>query len=888
MLDMTVISISKILQKYTDMKTINYLIAILLISSFGVMTSCVDEIEGKSEGNSNTIQLTIAAPEDNVVSPTKSGGMTIDETINDICILIYKNGLLTDESVYTTDGISDIQNNASGHTYQIDIEDLEQRTVYVVANAGNIKNEWNNESGLNTEYSLANNKPKCILFAKGKSFNVKDDKSVTASLERIYAKVTVEINTKGVSNATITPKSVTLKNVPATGQLQENKIVGTTESVDYISNAGTITFADPINKVSGGHGDNADAFYMYENMQPLGYCLKDGKEFTGEWKSTYNGNQAYKTPASMGGATKDPAVVGRNKTCSYIEVVADYTGSKGNGTVNYRFFLGKDAYTSFAVERNTHYQETLTLSGDGGVDEASWRVTTAIMGAFTPHDAYVGYLVGSKSRVYVDLGNDTNLPNSNWTIRKKSGTDVVTTSSNLQRDGDRYYFEVVAKETNVSDRSTQSGVYTISSNKASESKDVTVTQVIRILDPIAYYHQNPQTVFEKDVVVKVFNRNPDNFYIPLSSVGAWTVSVESGNWFTLSKHQDYTGDNTVSADNNVITGEGGAVKFHFKASTLGNNSARYGCISVKYHNNMCEHKIYLRQGGGDTELISGQAQWAYSNVIKRGTNGTYATQPGPMFAGGNSSTLYNSYTPGYNISYDISGQDRSNWMTISGDHYSEPLQGPCPKGYTLPSIRDMSVLKKACHMDNLTAAVGYIYDDDPTPGWEWSQRNGVYYANPNNMDHSNPAKGIVLVNTNNYVNLVFPFGNGVLKHAGVPDNGMDTGLDEIGVGFRTSGKLYTEEDVMENGSINVYVSYNANYWSGSPGSGGNQHLSYMKFWYFLKRNVPIYLSDGSNRWGESWEVSWNGAGGLDRKNGMFVRCVKNSKPADRNYYSNNF
>ena len=93
---------------------------------------------------------------------------------------------------------------------------------------------------------------------------------------------------------------------------------------------------------------------------------------------------------------------------------------------------------------------------------------------------------------------------------------------------------------------------------------------------------------------------------------------------------------------------------------------------------------------------------------------------------------------------------------------------------------------------------------------------------------------------------------------------------------------------MENGSINVHVSYNANYWSGSPGSGGNQHLSYMKFWYFLKRNVPIYLSDGSNRWGESWEVSWNGAGGLDRKNGMFVRCVKNSKPADRNYYNNNF
>ena len=851
--------------------------------------ACTEDRLGDQADLQDGLNLLLSVPQSTVVSPMTKAGQEDTKIVSDLNILIYNSGetnVLPIKSYYYTTseemkGLSASNTSANPVTFNFPLSNGSY-SVRVVANAGSEMSGMTCGEVDTKTFGYKNDGSIYMAMYGSDDVTVANGRGgASISLERIYAMITVQVQKNLATDIDITPTQVELIHVPATGCLTGTNAIGT----NCLLKDGTGGFLK--SDLAADHA-TAVPFYMYENMQPLGYCLKDGKEFTGEWKSTYNGNQAYKTPASMGGATKDPAVVGRNKTCSYIEVVADYTGSKGNGTVNYRFFLGKDAYTSFAVERNTHYQVTLTLSGDGGVDEASWRVTTAIMGAFTPHDAYVGYLVGSKSRVYVDLGNDTNLPNSNWTIRKKSGTDVVTTSSNLQRDGDRYYFEVVAKETNVSDRSTQSGVYTISSNKASESKDVTVTQVIRILDPIAYYHQNPQTVFEKDVVVKVFNRNPDNFYIPLSSVGAWTVSVESGNWFTLSKHQDYTGDNTVSADNNVITGEGGAVKFHFKASTLGNNSARYGCISVKYHNNMCEHKIYLRQGGGDTELISGQAQWAYSNVIKRGTNGTYATQPGPMFAGGNSSTLYNSYTPGYNISYDISGQDRSNWMTISGDHYSEPLQGPCPKGYTLPSIRDMSVLKKACHMDNLTAAVGYIYDDDPTPGWEWSQRNGVYYANPNNMDHSNPAKGIVLVNTNNYVNLVFPFGNGVLKHAGVPDNGMDTGLDEIGVGFRTSGKLYTEEDVMENGSINVYVSYNANYWSGSLGSGGNQHLSYMKFWYFLKRNVPIYLSDGSNRWGESWEVSWNGAGGLDRKNGMFVRCVKNSKPADRNYYSNNF
>lgn len=873
------------------MKTINYLVALFFIFALGIFTtSCMDEEEGKENTDNRTVLLRIAAPENDVISPTKAGTnlKVVDETIKNICVLIYdQQGQITDEAFYDEGtGISDIQNNVNGHTYQLAMKDSGTRTIYVVANVGDKRSAWATKDQVTDVYQLdANLLPQCVLFADGQTFSGVN-KNITASLKRIYAKITVVVDTKGVTNATIIPQNVVLKNVPFSGQLTLNRISDSPkENVDYLANAGTITFAEPVNKVSGSHDGNASVFFMYENMQPQGSCtyLQDGTP-----------NQAYKTPASIGEPTKNPNTVATNKTCSYIEVTTNYASAqKGKGTVKYRFFLGKNAYDNFEVERNYHYKVTLTLSGDGGIDEASWRVETNIMGIYVPLDTYVGYMLNSESRMYLDIDpDDKELKKATWSITHSSGTDVVNLANNqLQYDSElgKYYLIVKAKETNVSDRQQIAGVYSVNASGSQITPPkVTVTQVIRILDPIAFYHQNTSTPFSKDVVVKRFNKTPDNFYIPLPSSGAWTVSVEQGDWFTLSKHPDQAADNTVKLVNEQIKGEGGAIKFHFAAKALGTAATRYGCISVKYHNNMCEHKIYLRQGAGDTQLLSGEAKWAYSNVVGLNANGTYATQPGPMFAGGNSENMYNSYIPVYRTTYsNFTAKDRSNWGTSENTK-----KGPCPTGYTLPSARDMSAIKRGCHDDVLTASVGYIYDDDATSGWAWNSSKTA--AVVTDMNHSNPAKGIVFVNKQTQVNLVFPFGNGVLDHNKVPANRvntMDTGLDEIGVGFRNSysgvtAGLYTEEDVKENGKENVYVSYNGNYWSGTPGADGGQHLCYMKFWYFLKRNVPVYVSDGSDRWGASWQVNGKGAGGLDRTNGMFVRCVKESKPTNDNYWNN--
>lgn len=574
------------------MKTINNWITIIcVIASFGfTLVSCTDEGENTRKNDSRTVQLTLSAPANEVVSPmTKGVATSIDETINNICVLIYdKSGnIIADESFYRStddnaEGISDIQNNEAGHTYYLNLADDNTRTIYVVANVGDKISSWMTTSDIEGVYDLekvdGQMLPQCILFADKQTFS-SADQVVTAELKRIYAKITVVVDASGVKDATITPSSVALKNIPITGSLATNKIKESPSEGEYLPDGGSINLVEVNDKIWGRHTEGTTAFFMYENMQPEGYC--------------YDNDQTSKTPKSIGQVSKDPSTVKNDKTCSYIELSTDYVGEKGRGTVAYRFFLGKTVFKNFEVERNTHYKVTLKLTGNGGIDEASWRVEADIQGKFTPHDAYVGYLVNSKSRIYIDGGD--NLQSGNWTINRRSGDAIVSDGSiTLKKDNEsgKYYFEVTAKQTNVSDRESKQGIYTISSSITGvESKDVTITQVIRILDPIAYYHQNTGTSFNKDVIVKVFEKSPANFYVPLSSVGAWTVTREYGDWFTLDKHSDDNSNSTVKSSNNVITGEGGAVKFHFRAGSLGYMPTRYGCISVKYHNNMCEHKI---------------------------------------------------------------------------------------------------------------------------------------------------------------------------------------------------------------------------------------------------------------------------------------------------------
>lgn len=186
----------------------------------------------------------------------------------------------------------------------------------------------------------------------------------SCELQRTTAMITVAItsgngNEKLKDGVKITPRSICLHNVPVNCNIGSDNTV---ESDDRIWEEGLVQQVgwEPLTSANhgttvGGHGDdpNIVPVFMFENLQGI---MDHASE-----------NEIKKAPD-----------VGKEKYCSYIEVVADYlytpqaTGDNQkyiSGPIKYRLYLGENITSDFDVHRNKHYQVTLSLKGMGGLVE---------------------------------------------------------------------------------------------------------------------------------------------------------------------------------------------------------------------------------------------------------------------------------------------------------------------------------------------------------------------------------------------------------------------------------------------------------------------------------------------------------------------------------------
>ena len=189
---------------------------------------------------------------------------------------------------------------------------------------------------------------------------------------------------------------------------------------------------------------------------------------------------------------------------------------------------------------------------------------------------------------------------------------------------------VITKKTNISSKDHITNTVTITAtgkDGKSISKTVTVNQVIRLVDPIAFYKKWDNRELVK-VKVREFNKEKRKYEI-LNSIGPWTATITAGDWFTLSTDD---GQSVVGTSESV-TGTGGDIVFNYKpnSSTGSSSTNRYGAIKVTYHNNRCEHMIYLRQGYADTQLLDGGATWSLFNCTTKGSITNAPTQSGYFY-----------------------------------------------------------------------------------------------------------------------------------------------------------------------------------------------------------------------------------------------------------------
>ena len=893
------------------MKTIKYISILVLSACMAALSSCTEEdiVKKGTPGDGHTLKIELTADANRVVSPlSKASAEDPSEKVTDLNILIYQNGnLVQNESEYVTSGDiltklsqpSTTGNNASAPFTLTDIEPG-AKMVYVVANAGGslINNsEVATETGLKA-YRLGLNglNPQFVMFAEGQSFDVSGNASITSSLKRIYSMVTVKMDLSTLNkDVQIIPQSVQLKHIPATGLLgSDNKIQD-----------GVVSCVINGKKIEKGNSDNnflledhtlATPLFLYENRQPQGH---------------FNTDERSKTPASFPEATTMADIIKTDRTCSYIEIQAKYIKNNnesgtGSGTITYRFFLGKNASDNFDVERNNHYKVTLKLTGDGGKDEATWRVETDLKKEISIQDVYIGYRQGAQSYVQAtgDLSGATVSSNDNKISVSIDGNGKVTVTSN---------------ETNTHDYNSRTFTYSYRVS-GGETKQAKVIQIPRLVDPIAIYKKASN---KEATTINVKAYSPTSrAYNPLQSVGPWCAIIKSAStksspssssWFKIAPKGQLDASDAKYEVLDTIYGEGPVVfdyqplsentnKDRLSGNTLTNESndgARYGVILVKYHNMMCEHEIFLRQGYQPT-TING-VTWSMFNCIGQNNHGVnqitdYPTETGWLFKGGMNIGM-NPYDPGYGVEenvklsdgsskrfWDLAG-DFNNWVKYSigmnVDDRNKSLQGPCPAGYKLASGTDFNSLAG----DGQTATsvyTGYVYDDDPVSGWRFgADGNAILEEN----NHCNPAKGTLFVsNSDKNTNIFFTHGKGVLtKHQD------DKLVNEIGIGHR-GGTADQYKKIGSNGNFKVnatggflsnlefysdaYSAYGAFYWGVSLFNTSPQTLtarfSRVSLNFDILKSTPAYVDVATKQ-----NLETHGINGY--AHGSFVRCVRTTK-----------
>lgn len=842
------------------MKTIQYIIASLVMLSLSfLISSCSDEVEQGKRGDGKHIQIALSVPQKAIVMPlTKSGELTQESSnkVSSLDILVYKDGQLQeDESKFINGDDQKLIALSEGQSvnYLLDIKSGESSTnnrkVYIIANAENLKYTDVGTIDELKALSFATDgvNPELIMVGGEYDCSPTGNALVDAKLTRIYSMVTVKIDNQldRNKNIEITPISLKLMNVPKNGNLfQENKITSSNESQSgySISNGDGIDLSDH---------KNAIPFYLYENLQP------DGKNA--------GGGQKDKTPADYDLGTPESVIKSSEKKCSYIEVEALYIKNgaphgAGSGTITYRFFLGEDAVNNFQVFRNTWYKVTLTLHGDGGKDENTWRVDTDLLQDVTIDDLYVGYRVGSESKLVIngEIGSDFNVT---------SVTSDDDRFSIALRNGEYY---VQTKSTNTHDFDKKPG--TITYTTGGNTKTAKVYQVPRLVDPIAVYKHSSNDA-TTEIVVKEYipkkNGAEQNGYYPLVSQGAWSATVELGSdWITLSAERNGQGSTSIESgegenDNRVI---------FYMHNGKSSGDARYGKITVMYHNKNCKHEIFVRQGGYDKgdETTIGSTSWSIFNCTGKDAQGTMRittspTQTGWFFNGGYNEGM-NPYKPEYIKPGDpvwsvTPKAEHNDYNYIRWDNKGET--GPCPKGYKVAALSDYRTL-----IDKTEIYLGFVHDDmdkegaytrnstdDDPVGWHYEGINMV--ADDDN--YCNPAKGSLFAMADG-TNVFFTYGKGVLVRT---DNNAADYINEIGVGFRrlTNGYFilnYNYEHMMTPNDA-----YGGIYLTSTPGgeSGNINYWGKADFKYDL--SDARYLLDDEKK-----------AGLQGMSHGCFVRCVR--------------
>ncbi len=309
---------------------------------------------------------------------------------------------LKDINIYVVDAAGAVLSHkyvtASGDAAVTIYDGLEYK-VYAVANLGK-------SAPLTSESMILSMKgggaPEAFLMSGSTPLQTLSDKgSITVPLTRAVAKITLKADYKGLNEGvSIVVNSVSLCNIPREVSLfGKNRLVGADEAMKGESRVG----------VSREELERGISFYQFENLQ--GELLQGNSSQTAKvWPS----GSIYAS------------------TCSYVELRGRYSSPAKEGEIVYRFYLGSNMLSNFDVKRNTHYSLTVNFTGDGSIDENTWRVdVSGLEDVLPPEVSFVSnslnlYDLEERLLEFAKLdtrGKELSITSSNPSVVKVTGFD---------------------------------------------------------------------------------------------------------------------------------------------------------------------------------------------------------------------------------------------------------------------------------------------------------------------------------------------------------------------------------------------------------------------------------------------------------------------------------
>lgn len=372
-----------------------------------------------------------------------------------------------------------------------------------------------------------------------------------------------------------------------------------------------------------------------------------------------------------------------------------------------------------------------------------------------------------------------------------------------------------------------------------ETDDVPIYQVHRVINPTGIYRsQHNNSSFNVKMMILPDENKAERFET-FQSEGPWRAYIvrsHNSEYGGISlSGGDSQGQATVDYDGNPLTVDaifgktGSTIDFDVDfgpENFTGEN--RYAIIRVDYHNYMCQHLIFVRQGDTPDALVDDGTKWCAMNLKTKTELAKNPLDEGSLFKRGNleepisalsnknSKVPWNAVTPGdfiYPGKLLIAGTDEEkSWDDIKTKNF--PFPNPEVKGKSLRVATGKDFIDLNDNPDILQG-YGVIYGDDAT-------ETATHITDAFGHDHKHEKagrgmRGCFVYNRRTGKNLFFPIGASGYGHR--KEKGVGTDLETQGGMLRYAvarTKTFPNEKLINSPLFyDIYMRPGAIYWFGN-------------------------------------------------------------------------